>query len=204
MRAWIAVLTAVALTSGGAFAHAQPRESEPPPAVAPEGTALTGTFDEGLRLGEQQARESPVGGAFTLGFATLFILPVCAVGTTLVMVTAAGVCVPNGPIDSSKSSESEKAEEPKEPEERDLPADWRERTPEFLKGYDTAYEEIFYRRQKNAVAGGFWTAVAIVGASVLYYRSLEPNERRDLSRRGEFATSGSASTGPHGAVLVEF
>lgn len=195
MRLWITVLAAVALLSGcglpGPMRHATPLG--PWPETAPDGSPLTGTFEEGVSAGSEAAREPSTVGNYFGGVMTPFALPLCVIGATTF-----AVCMASGAPISSVTDEDEP---PTPTRDRELPENAKSRTPAFLEGYDKGYSNTLAVRRRNAHAAGFWTTMGIVAIGAVYYSTLEPDGRRELLGREESATSGQR---PRGATLLEF
>lgn len=185
---WIAVLTASAFLNG-CFAHHPVMEpAPPPPGTAPDGSPLTGTYDDGLRDGEAAAEAKTVAGYVVLGAITAPLIVLC-------IVAAAGGGGGGGNVGSCGGGGSGGGTST-----RVVPMDAGYRTDAYLSGYHEGYHNRLDQRQENAFLGGFLAGLLITGGILAFLYFDDAQRDRTEDELGNHATAAPR----RGAPLLEF
>ena len=185
---WIAVLTASAFLNG-CFAHHPVMETAPPaPGTAPDGSPLSGNYDDGLRDGEAAAEAKTVAGYVVLGAIAAPLLVLC-------IVAAAGGGGGGGNVGNCGGGGGGGGGS----STRVVPMDASYRTDAYLSGYHEGYNNRLDQRQENAFLGGFLAGLLITGGilAFLYFDDQQRDQTED--ELGNHATAGR-----RGGVLLEF
>lgn len=181
--AWVAALTATAFLSG-CFSHHAPMHDGPPaagPSAAPDGTPLSGSYDDGAREGEQAAEGEVVAHYFVLGAVTAPLIVLCVIGLANSKGGSGGGCGGGG----GSVAAGGVAVAP-----RYLPPNAAYRSPEFNDGYNQAYESRLNQRQGTAFGFGFLTGAVLSALAIGLYLSQENNRDNVENEAGQHMTAG--------------
>ena len=192
--AWVATIVATTFLSG-CFAHEPPMMSAPPPspATAPDGTTLTGTFDEGVREGEEAAEGHSVAGYFVLGAITAPLVVLCIIGLANSKGGGGGGSCGGGGGGGSVGTGVVVVPQY-------LPANATYRTNDFVTGYNQGYEQRLDQRQGHAFAYGLVTGAAITIVGIVLWVSQDNRQKKLENEAGNHASAG----GRRGQPLLEF
>jgi hypothetical protein len=180
--AWIAALTATTFLSG-CFSHQAPHHDGPPaagPSAAPDGTALSGSYDDGAREGEAAAEGEVVAHYFVLGAVTAPLIVLCIIGLANSKGGGGGGCGSGGTVAAGGATVAP----------RYLPPNASYRSPEFNDGYNQAYESRLNQRQGTAFGFGFLTGAVISAVGIGIYLSQENNRDNVEDEAGQHMTAG--------------
>lgn len=189
--AWISTIVSVAFLSSGCFSHH--RESmyddlersveAPPTGMSPDGTPLTGNYDDGLREGEEAAEDANVAGYFVLGAVTAPLVVLCIVAAANSKGGGGGDCGGGGGGVSTGGGTAMVVAP------QYVPPDARYRTTEFVTGYNQGYESRLNQRQGTAFGFGFLTGAVISAIGVGVWLSMENNREETEEEIGNHSTS---------------
>jgi hypothetical protein len=189
-QAWIATLVSVAFLSSGCFSHhresmyddLERKVDAPPAGMSPDGTPLTGNYDDGVRDGELAAEDANVTGYFVLGAVTAPLVVLCIVAAASSKGGGGGDCGGGGGGVSTGGTAVVVAPQY-------VPVDARYRTTEFVTGYNQGYETRLNQRQGTAFGFGFLTGAVISAIGVGIWLSMENNREETEDEIGNHATS---------------
>lgn len=193
--AWVATVVATTFLSG-CFAHEPPMMSAPPPeaTASPDGTALSGTFDDGIREGEEAAEDHTVAGYFVLGAITAPLIVLCIIG----LANSKGGSGGGGGCGGGSSSSSVGPGVVVVPQY--LPSNAQYRTNDYVTGYNQGYERRLDERQGHAFAYGLVTGAAITILGVVLWVSQDNRQKQLENEAGNHASAG----GRRGGAVLEF
>ena len=197
---WIATILSVAVFASGCFSHhresmyddLERRVDAQTPGMSPDGTPLSGNYDDGVREGEEAAEDANVAGYFALGVVTAPLVVLCIVALANSKGGGGGDC--NGGGGGGVSSGGAVVVAPQY-----LPPDHQHRTTEFVTGYNQGYESRLNQRQGSAFGFGFLTGAVISAVGVGIWLSMENNREKTEDEIGNHATAGAGRRG-----LIEF
>lgn len=162
------------------------------PTTAPDGTPLSGTYDDGAREGEVAAEQEVVAHYFVLGAVTAPLIVLCIIGLANSKGGSGGGCGSGG----SSVAAGGAAVAP-----RYLPENASYRSPEYIDGYNQAYETRLDQRQGTAFGFGFLTGALLSAAAIGLYLMQENNRDKVENEAGQHMTAGG---GRRGGALFEF
>ena len=165
--------------------------SAPPssPGASPDGTALSGTFDEGLREGEEAAEGHSVAGYFVLGAVTAPLVVLCVIGLANSKGDSGGCGGGGGSVATGVVVAPQY-----------LPSNASYRTNDFVTGYNQGYEQRLDQRQGHAFAYGLVTGAAITIVGIVLWVSQDNRQKKLENEAGNHASAGGRRPG----ALFEF
>ena len=209
--AWIATITSVAFLSTGCYLGPRSSSNRPyyddverkvdaaaaapvQPGMSPDGTPLTGNYDDGIRMGEEAAEDANVAGYFALGFVTAPLVVLCIVALANSKGGGGGDCGGGGGGSVGGGSGGAVVVAPTY-----VPIDASYRTNEYITGYNQGYESRLNQRQGSAFGFGFLTGAVVSAIGIGIWLSVENNRDKTEDEIGNHATSGGGKPG-----LIEF